>query len=122
VEIVMEERNGGSVLVNGAPKKVQRGSWTKDQKRKIVAESQVAGANLAEVAQRHGVRIALVSSWRRQWARSGKGAPKTAKFAAVRVSAPSVDGIIEIDLTGGCVRVRGIVDAQMLREVLAAAR
>jgi hypothetical protein len=50
VEIVMEERNGGSVLVNGAPKKVQRGSWTKDQKRQIVSESQVAGASLAEVA------------------------------------------------------------------------
>jgi hypothetical protein len=33
-----------------------------------------------------------------------------------------VDGIIEIDLAGGCVRVRGIVDAQMLREALAAAR
>jgi hypothetical protein len=33
----MEERNGGSVLVNGATKKVQRGSWTKDQKRQIVA-------------------------------------------------------------------------------------
>jgi hypothetical protein len=41
---------------------------------------------------------------------------------AGRVSAPSADGIIEIDLANGCVRVRGIVDAQMLREVLAAAR
>jgi transposase-like protein len=122
VEIVMEDRNGGSVLVNGAAKKAPRGSWTKDQKRQIVAESQVAGADLAEIAQRHGLRVALLSSWRRQWARSGKGGPKAAKFAAVRVSAPSMDGVIEIDLAGGCVRVRGIVDAQMLREVLAAAR
>jgi transposase-like protein len=122
VENVMDERNEGSGSVNGAAKKAPRGSWTKDQKRQIVAESQVAGASLAEVAQRHGVRVALVSSWRRQWARSGKGAPRSAKFAAVRVSAPSVDGFIEIDLAGGCVRVRGIVDAQMLREVLAAAR
>jgi hypothetical protein len=32
------------------------------------------------------------------------------------------DGVIEIDLGTGCVRVRGIVDAQMLREVLAATR
>jgi hypothetical protein len=31
-------------------------------------------------------------------------------------------GSIEIDLVGGCVRVRGIVDGTMLREVLAAAR
>jgi hypothetical protein len=119
----MEDCNDGSVSINGAAKKAQRGSWTKDQKRQIVAESQVAGASLAEVAQRHGVRVALVSSWRRQWARSGKGAPRPTKFAAVRMSAPSVDGFIEIDLAGGgCVRVRGIIDAQMLREVLAAAR
>jgi transposase len=116
VEIEMEDRNEGSV------EKARRRSWTKDQRRQIVAESQVAGASLAEVAQRHGVRVALVSSWRRQWARSGKGAPKAAKFAAVRVSAPSADGFIEIDLADGCVRIRGIVDAQMLREVLAAAR
>jgi transposase-like protein len=122
VEIVMEDSNDGSVSVNGAAKKARRGSWTKDQKRQIVGESQVAGASLAEVAQRHGVRVALVSSWRRQWARSAKGAPKSGKFAAVRMNAPPVDGIIEIDLAGGCVRVRGIVDAQMLREVLAAAR
>jgi transposase-like protein len=119
---MMEQRNGGSGLVNGAARKTPRGSWTKDQKRQIVAESQVAGASLAEVAQRHGVRVALVSSWRRQWARSGKGTPRSAKFAAVRVSAPSAESCIEIDLTGGCVRVRGIVDAQMLREVLAATR
>jgi len=39
VEIVMQERNGGSVLVNGVAKKALRGSWTKDQKRQIVAES-----------------------------------------------------------------------------------
>jgi transposase-like protein len=122
VEIVMEQRNGGSVVVNEAARKTPRGSWTRDQKRQIVAESQVAGANLAEVAHRHGVRVALVSSWRRQWERSGKRASRSAKFAAVRMSAPAVESFIEIDLAGGCVRVRGIVDAQMLREVLAATR
>lgn len=118
----MEQRNGGSGLVNVAAQKTPRGSWTKDQKRQIVAESQMPGANLAEVAQRHGVRVALVSSWRRQWARSGKGTVRSAKFAAVRVSVPPVESCIEIDLAGGCVRVRGIVDVQMLREVLAATR
>jgi hypothetical protein len=44
------------------------------------------------------------------------------KFAAVKVSAAPADGSIEIDLVAGCVRVRGIVDGTMLREVLAAAR
>ena len=33
-----------------------------------------------------------------------------------------MDGSIEIDLVARCVRVRGIVDGRMLREVLAAAR
>jgi transposase-like protein len=67
----------------------------------IVAESHVPGVNLAEVAQRRGVRIALVSSWRRQWARGGKGRARSAKFAVVRVSAPLVESCMEIDLAGG---------------------
>ena len=114
----MEVSNRGLAAAN----KPRRGSWTMAQKRQAVAESHVAGANVAEVAQRHGVRAALLSSWRRQVARMAESAKKPAKFAAVRVSAPPVEGVIEIDLTGGCVRVRGIVDARMLREVLAATR
>ncbi len=51
-----------------------------------------------------------------------ESAKKPAKFAAVRMSAPAAEGVIEIDLTSGCVRIRGIVDARMLREVLAATR
>ena len=107
---------------NGTARKAPRRSWTMAQKQQIVAESYVAGGNLADVAQRHGVRVALVSSWRRQVSPMAESTPKLAKFAAVRVSASAAEGVIEIDLTSGCVRVRGIVDAQMLREVLAAAR
>lgn len=106
----------------GTPKKAQRKSWTPAQKRQIVEESHAAGANVAEVAQRHEVRPALLSSWRRQQARMATSSKAAAKFAAVRVSTALSDGVIEIDLAGGCVRVRGIVDAGMLREVLAAAR
>ena len=114
----MELSKDGSVAAN----KPRRGSWTLAQKRQAVAESHAVGANVAEVAQRHGVRPALLSSWRRQVARMAEPAKKLAKFAAVRVSSPALDGVIEIDLTGGCVRIRGIVDAQMVREVLAAVR
>jgi transposase-like protein len=116
VEIVMEQGNDGSATM-----KPKRGSWTKEQKRQIVEESHLAGANVAEVAQRHGVRIALVSSWRRYFLRTSPTAEKSPKFVPVRVGAVP-DGVIEIDLGNGCVRVRGIVDAQMLREVLAATR
>ena len=100
----------------------RRGKWTEQQKRRIVADSRVSGASIQEVAHRHGVRPNLLSAWRRQ-----AGKPKVAakaQFAAVRVRAaiPAQEGSIEIDFNGGCVRVRGVVDAGMLREVLAAAR
>jgi hypothetical protein len=47
---------------------------------------------------------------------------KSVKFASVQLSAVPADGVIEIDLHAGCVRVRGRVDGTVLREVLAAAR
>jgi transposase-like protein len=118
LESVMEVNNSGM----GAAKKAARGSWSMAQKQQAVADSNVAGANVAEVAKRHGVRPALLSSWRRQLSAKTASSNKPAKFAAVRVGAAPVEGMIEIDLAGGCVRVRGIVDAGMLREVLAAAR
>jgi len=113
----MEQGNDGAATM-----KPKRGSWTKEQKRQIVTESHLAGANLAEVAQRHGVRVALVSSWRRYFLRTSPTAEKSTNFVPVRVGAVPTDGVIEIDLGNGCVRVRGIVDAHMLREVLAATR
>ena len=98
-----------------------RGKWTAQQRRRIVADSRVAGASVHEVARRHGVRANLLSAWRRRQDQSTEAAKKV-KFAAVKVSAAPADGSIEIDLVAGCVRVLGIVDGTMLREVLAAAR
>lgn len=45
---------------------------------------------------------------------------KSTRFAGVQVAAIQAEGVIEIDLAGGCVRVCGILDAQMLRQMLAA--
>jgi len=106
----------------GAESVVQRrrGKWTAQQRRRIVADSRVAGASVQEVAERHGVRANLLSAWRRK--DSASRMTKAVKFAAVKVSVAPMDGSIEIDLVAGCVRVRGIVDGTMLREVLAAAR
>lgn len=102
-----------------APAKVRRGQWTAEQRRRAVADSRVAGASVQEVARRHGVRANLLSAWRRQ-AKSVRS--KAVKFAAVKVKEAPAEGLIEIDLLAGCVRVRGMVDAVMLRQVLAAAR
>ena len=103
-----------------------RGKWTVQQRREIVAATLVTGASINEVAERYGVRANLISAWRRKHARAtvaAAGAMKPARFAAVRVSrTAATDGVIEIDLSNRCIRVRGIVDAGMLREVLAATR
>ncbi len=102
-------------------RKVSRRFWSAEQKQRIVAEAELAGADVAEVAKRHGVRPSLLSAWRRR-SRVATTPKKPTKFAAVHVAVTSTEGVIEIDLAARCVRVRGIVDAQMLREVLAAAR
>lgn len=100
--------------------------YTAEQRAQAVADSVVPGARVHEVAERHGVRPNLLSFWRRQ--ARGMSAPTRAthpaRFAAVRVSASntSADGVIEIDLDRRCLRVCGIVDAGMLREVMAAVR
>jgi Transposase len=99
----------------------RRGKWTAQQRRRIVADSRVAGALVQDVARRHGVRPSLLSTWRRQDP-AKKRVVKPVKFAAVKLSTAPADGSIEIDLHAGCVRVRGIVDGAMLREVLASTR
>jgi transposase-like protein len=118
-------QDSGQVVAGTASKRTVRGRWTAQQRQQIVRASLVAGASINEVAQRFKVRPNLLSSWRRRHAAAlaaSKPKAKTARFAAVRVNAVPVDGTIEIDLASQLVRVRGIVDAGMLREVLAAAR
>ena len=118
----MDERNEVPVAVSKKVRAV-RGRWTAVQRAQIVAESSVAGATVQSVAGRHGIRSALLSSWRRK--ERAKSASRPAKsatgFVAIRVEPPS-DGMIEIDLANGCVRICGVVLGAMLREVLAAVR
>jgi len=98
--------------------------FTLEQQQRIVEESFAAGASVRDVALRHDVRPTLLSTWRQQAARGTQRMGKHPRFAAVRVAAmaAAVDGVIEIDLDQRAVRVRGVVDGAMLREVLAAAR
>jgi transposase len=44
----------------------RRRSWTKDEKRRIVAESLEDGASAAVVARRHDLNANLLFTWRRQ--------------------------------------------------------
>jgi transposase-like protein len=42
-----------------------RRSWSREQKRAIVAEVDVGGAKLSEVARRHGIHASLLFRWRK---------------------------------------------------------
>ena len=121
----MATQNGTNGESASKPR-VVRGKWTAQQRQEIVLATLAAGATVNEVAERYGVRANLISSWRRKYARASASGARTkqpARFAAVHLSrTAATDGIIEIDLSTCCIRVRGIVDATMLREVLAATR
>jgi transposase len=119
------EVQGGKDGTVEKKRRTKRGRWTLAQRQEIVAASYVAGASIHEVAQRFGIRSNLLTAWRRRAAREIAGAKrkrKRARFVAVRIKAVAMDGTIEIDQASGLVRVRGIVDVGMLREVLAATR
>src|SRR6202007_3153931 len=47
----------------------RRRRWTAEEKARIVAESFEEGANISEVARRHGVVRGLLTVWRRQVSR-----------------------------------------------------
>jgi transposase-like protein len=106
-------------------KRTKRVRWTTAQRQEIVDASYMAGASINEVAERFGIRPNLLTAWRRRAARAiadSRPKRKRARFRAVRIQAAATDRLIEIDQASGLVRVRGTVDAGMLREVLAAIR
>jgi transposase len=46
----------------------RRRQWTAEEKARIVAESLEEGANISEVARRHGFLRGLLTVWRRKFA------------------------------------------------------
>jgi transposase len=119
------ETQGGKDGAAEKKKRTKRGRWTPEQRQEIVAASLVAGASINEVAQRFGIRPNLLTAWRRRQAReisASKPKSKRARFAAVRIKAVVTDSTIEIDQASRLIRVHGIVNVGMLREVLAAIR
>ena len=133
--------------VVGERRKARR-SWSAAEKRRIVAETLLAGASVSIVARRHDVNANQVLEWRRELA-AGDRVPLPAAacefvpigvFAEVegeaRDAAPDDDGrpnatavsanrsgLIEIDLLSGSrLRVDASVDERALGRVLRALR
>jgi transposase len=124
----------------------RRRRWTSEEKARIVAESLETGANISDVARRHGVARGLLTIWRRQLSSCGGSQEPVQSFAAVKIdpvaavannaprhsgepdavaiTLPAVRsrGRIEIDIAGARIRVDSDIDQAALVMVLAAVR
>ena len=122
----------------------RRRRWSEEEKVGVVAEATMPGAQLAEIARRHGVSRSLLYTWRREAKRRlpsdggdvilpelvpvvvsdvsrEKSAPVvgTERRGARPSGAPKHEGMVEIVLPGDVrVRVRGRVEERTLRAVL----
>ncbi len=113
----------------------RRRQWSDDEKARIIEETLVPGARVAEVARRHAVSASLVFGWRRL-ARDGllgRGVPALVPVEIVAAPVPALPaptpssvprprrsaGLIEIELSQGRrLRVGPDVDGDALRRVL----
>jgi len=123
----------------------RRRQWTAGEKARIVAESFEEGANISEVARRHGVVRGLLTVWRRKFATpadfqtpgfvpvriASESGPATADEPDRLVSARKVlvaspqgklSGVIEIEVGGARIRVEPGVELATLSTVLSALR
>jgi transposase len=116
----------------------RRRRWTAEEKARIVAESFEEGANISEVARRHGVVRGLLTVWRSQVSKAvGVKAPgfvpvridpaglptaSHANLTEIRSATDRCHGRIEIEVCGARIRVEPGVDAATLSTVLFAVR
>ena len=137
--------SGGTIeIITG---RERRRRWSIEEKLRIVAETEEAGARVTEVAARHGVYPGLLFTWRRQ-ARDGVlAAPAATAFMPVRMLATEAavdpetrhpthgerstptgvphlrDATIEITLANGCrLRVDQQIDVRALRRIVGVLR
>ncbi len=119
--------------------KRRRRSWTDQEKARIVAESAETGANISEVARRHGVARGVLSVWRRQ---AGVVSAAIPSFVPIEVGGEdgaiethehghfggtglrhlATRGVVEIELCGARIRVGPDVAPATLSMVLTALR
>ncbi len=107
----------------------RRRTWSAQEKARMVAESVEPGANVSEVARRHGVNRGQLFTWRRQAMRSGSvdGGANASMFVPVSMAPseePRVEQSSSIEIEMGSVRIqlRGGVNGAALRTVLLAVR
>ena len=122
---------GGLEIITGVER---RRRWRDEDKLRILAETELPGANVSEVARRHDVSRGLLWQWRRQL-RQGRFVLRGAmqpRFIPLQVDGPPppetaapIAGHSRIEIVlpdGTSLRVGSDVDAAALRRVLTALR
>jgi transposase len=125
----------------------RRRRWSAEEKGRIVAESFEEGANISEVARRHGLARGLLTVWRQQVAarargqapsfvpieiaaeRVGAGTPELGRIPSAQPRLPGLGsppeqlgGVIEIEVSGARIRVGPGVELATLSMALSALR
>ena len=111
VHLLEADTNGMSLRNFGdeAPARRKRRSWSVAEKRRIVDESLVGGASIAEVARRHDLNANQLFTWRRQFSFEPRDSNPNdlASILPVMIVADTTasghgrHGQMEIVLTGG---------------------
>jgi transposase len=126
----------------GDDRRGKRRRFTKEYRRQVVEETLVPGASIAGVALKHRLNANLVFTWRRRLlpalaparARSAKLLPVTVTDTSASTPVPAIGpgtpskavrryrtrGMIEIELNGARLVLKGAVDTEALRVVLLA--
>jgi transposase len=83
-DAMLDATEGGSYCrIEGITGQRRRRRWAAEEKARIVAESFEEGANISEVARRHGVVRGLLTVWRHKFAAAASVA--TPSFVPVRI-------------------------------------
>ena len=112
-------------------------------KNELIAQSLVPGASVAGIAMKGGIKANLLFKWRREHVKATAASaptsatllpvcviPETASPSSAQPTAPigsatnrsSRPGVIEVEIAGAQLRLRGAVDEAMLGSVLRALR
>jgi transposase len=75
-----------------------RRSWSRAEKRRIVAEAFRPGASAADVARSYGLNANLLFNWRRALASPAKGKGDSAAKASTTTLAASAAGIVPVGI------------------------
>lgn len=106
-------------------------------KAKLVQQCLKPGASVSAIALEHGINANMLFTWRRAWLRESAAAsqaeaallpvriehePVAAAVSAPKPAVPTANGVIELEIAGAKLRLRGSVQEDSLRAVLRALR